>query len=82
MTVSEFCLHHTNVQELVVITDGGWIRATTWLDYEDIFVIPECYRDKEVQKDEWGELTIVNKDGEKSKIPCHYIEIDERYKNR
>lgn len=72
-TVSEFCRMKTQATELCALCDGGWIVATVWIDYEDIFRLPESLANKPVKSDEWGTLPIVDKDGNKMKIPVHLI---------
>lgn len=74
MTVSEFCRTHTNACELVAICDP-YIRHMVWIDHEDIFVIDKEYIRKEVIKEEWGTLPIVDLYGNENKIPCHFLYI-------
>lgn len=73
MTVREFCMKKTQVNELVVIRDCGWIVATAWIDYEDIFRLPEKTSQLEVISDEWGTINVVTEHGDDISIPCHYI---------
>ena len=75
MTVREFCRHKTQALELCVIRDSGWIVHSVWIDYEDIFVLSSKYENKEVIKDEWGTIPIVDKNGNKINVPCHYIDV-------
>ena len=74
ITVYDFCRHKTQAAELCVLCDGGWIVGAVWIDYEDIFRIPDSLRGKAVKSDHWEELTIVNEQGEKMKIPAHFID--------
>lgn len=74
ITVREFCLHKTQATELCVLCDEGWIVGTVWIDHEDIFRIPDSLKDAIVKSDYWGELTIVNELGAKTKIPAHFID--------
>ena len=39
MTVGEFCRRKTQPKELCVIRIDGYITATAWIDYEDLFAI-------------------------------------------
>lgn len=73
MTVIEFCMKKTQVKELVVIRDCGWIVATAWIDYEDIFRLPKETSELEVIRDEWGTINIVTEHGDTISIPCHYV---------
>lgn len=75
MTVLDFCLRRTNAHELVVIRDSGWIVASVWIDYEDIFLIPDRVKDKEIRKDSWGTLNIVTEHGDELEVPCHYLDV-------
>lgn len=75
MKLREFLRKNTNAQELCVIRDEGWIVASCWIDYEDLFFIPQKLAENEVKKDEWGYLTIVNENNAELKIPCHYVDV-------
>ena len=75
MTVCDFCMKSTNVKELVVIRDAGYIVHTVWIDCEDLFAIHPNYANKEVIGDEWGYLSIVTEHGDTLSVPCHYINI-------
>lgn len=75
MKLYEFLYHKTQVAELCVICDSGWIVATCWIDSEDLFRIPPDLQNEEVKGDKWGYLEIVNEKGEEIKVPCHYIDI-------
>ncbi len=74
MTAREFCLKKTQVHELCVIRDSGWIIATVWIDSEDLFAMNERVAKMEVKSDEWGTLSIVTKHGDEIDVPCHYID--------
>lgn len=73
MTVKDFCMKQTQVKELVVIRDCGWIVATAWIDYEDIFRLPKKTSRLEVISDEWGTIDVVTEHGDTISIPCHYV---------
>lgn len=75
MTLRDFLRTKTNVKELCVIRDGGWIVSTCWIDYEDLFHIPPKLADRVVKKDEWGYIPIVNENNAAIKIPCHYVDV-------
>ena len=75
MTLREFLRKKTNAMELCVIRDGGWIVASCWIDYEDLFAIPNRLADNIVKKDEWGYLSIVNENNACIQIPCHYVDV-------
>lgn len=73
MTVGEFCMKKTQVKELVVIKDCGWIVATAWIDREDMFRLPEKTSQLEVISDKWGVIDIITEHGDTISIPCHYV---------
>lgn len=74
ITVREFCKHKTDARELCVICDSvGWICATVWIDYEDMFCIPGNLGEKVVIRDEWSTLPIVDSYGNTHRIPAHYL---------
>lgn len=75
MKLREFLLKKTNVKELCVIRDDGWIVASCWIDYEDLFYSPHNLADKVVKNDEWGYLSIVNENNAEIKIPCHFVDV-------
>lgn len=75
MTLREFLRKKTNVRELCIIRESGWIIASCWIDYEDLFAIPQQLSQKTIKKDEWGYITIVNENNAEIKIPCHYIDV-------
>ena len=75
MKLIDFLRNKTNVKELCVIRDSGWIVASCWIDYEDLFYIPSRLVDKVVREDEWGYLPIVNENNAEIKIPCHYVDV-------
>ena len=75
MKLIDFLRHKTNALELCAIRDSGYIVATCWTDYEDLFQIPSKLSQQTVKRDEWDYLTIVNENNAKIKIPCHYVDI-------
>lgn len=78
MTVKEFCLKKTQVGELCVFRDCGYIIGSTWIDSEDLFTMSDIIGDKEVKSDEWGVLAITTGHGDKIYVPCHYIDFKSR----
>lgn len=77
MTLREFLRTRTNAKELCVIREDGWIVATFWIDYEDLFCgyLNNKLGDKKVKLESWDYISIVNKNNAEIKIPCHYIEV-------
>ena len=75
ITLNAFLREKTNAEELCVIRECGWIIATCWIDYEDLFRIPSKMGDMIVKKDEWGYLSIVNENNACIKIPCHFVDV-------
>lgn len=76
MILNDFIRHKTNARELCVIRDCGWIVATCWIDNEDLCLINQNLVYKEVLKDSWGTLLVVNEHNDEVRIPCHYIDIE------
>jgi hypothetical protein len=77
MNVSEFCHEHTQVGELVVIRDDGYIVAAVWIDHEDLFSthINPGIATQQIKKDSWGKLNVTTEHGNHVLMPCHYIDI-------
>lgn len=75
MTLKEFLWKNTYAKELCVIREDGWIVASCWIDYEDLFHIPPRLANEEVKGNEWGYLSIVNENNAEIQIPCHYIDV-------
>lgn len=75
MTVREFLLKSTDVKELCVIRDSGYIVMTAWIDYEDLFAIDNHVGSKIVWSDTWGTIPIRNHDGTTVYVDCHYIDV-------
>lgn len=77
MKLSEFLQKQTQALELCVIRDNDWIVATYFIDHEDLFChhLDHKLSDKEVKRDKWDWLTIVNENGAETQIRCHYIDV-------
>lgn len=75
MTVMDFLRNETQPLELCVIRDKGYIVASCWIDYEDIFKIPDSLAREKIKSTEWGTLRTVNKNGITKYVECHYIDV-------
>ena len=77
MPLSEFLLEHTKARELCVITIGGWINATFFIDHEDLFsrYIHKDLRNATVKSHKWDTLPIVDAQNKPIEVPAHFIEI-------
>lgn len=77
MELREFLKTQTNPCELCVIRDNGWVIASVWIDYEDLFVryLSDGLEYREVKKHWWGDIAIVNENNAKIRIPCHYVDV-------
>lgn len=77
MTLREFLRTKTNANELCVVCEDGWISATFWIDYEDLFdrYLPFELGSKPIRRAYWDFLPIVNENNASIKIPCHYIDL-------
>lgn len=74
-SLKRFLWKKTNVHELCVIREHGYIVASCWIDHENLFCIPPTLKDRKVKNDEWGYITIVNENNASIKIPCHYVDV-------
>ena len=77
MPLCEFLLHHTKARSLCVITIGGWINATFFIDHEDLFaryLHPDLQR-ATVKSHRWETLPVVDATGKSSDIPAYFIEV-------
>jgi len=75
MTVYEFCRNKTQIHQLCVIRDSGWIVETVWIDSEDIFRISDNSKKAEVKNTGFGVLPIMTEHGDRIYVPCLYIDI-------
>ena len=77
MKLIEFLRKKTQALELCVVCDSGWRVATYFIDYEDLFCrhLDHKLGEKEVKSDKWDYLPIVNENGAKIQIWCHYINV-------
>ena len=77
ITLHEFLCKKTDVMELCVICEQGWIVCTAWIDSEDLFIGSIITRilERPVVGDAWGTITIAGPGEERREVPCHYIDI-------
>lgn len=77
MTLSKFLLSKTNIHELCIVTEDGYIVATFWIDYEDLFCeyLDNRLAKMEVKSDKWDYLSIVNENNSTIKVPAHFINL-------
>ena len=77
MKLREFLRKKTQALELCVVCDSGWIVATYFIDHEDLFCrhLDPKLGEQEVKSDKWDYLPIVNENGDKIQIWCHYINV-------
>lgn len=75
MPLHNFLRTEVAALELCVIRLKGWIVATCWIDYEDLFIIPKDLSDLPVQNDSWGTLPIADQSGNRVEVPCHFIDV-------
>lgn len=75
MSVREFLLNRTDVHELCVVRDSGYIVMTAWIDYEDLFAINNDIGSKIVKSDTWGTIPIRDHNGNTVNVECHYIDV-------
>ena len=75
ITLREFLLTKTEATELCVIRWDGWISAAIYIDYEDLFPVPDNMSQKLVKGHEWGILRTKVHDGMVQQIEVHYVDI-------
>lgn len=77
MDLRKWLLGMTEVYELCVICENGWIVAACWIDDEDLFIhhVDPALLCKKVERDEWGTLPIWAGKGSDIKVPCHYVYV-------
>lgn len=56
MTVIQYCREKTNVRELVIIREGGWVMCVAFIDHEDLFRLPPSIARAEVVGEECGRI--------------------------
>lgn len=74
MLVKEFCRNQTQVHQLCVIRNCGWIVETVWIDSEDLFRITMLSEEAEVIETHFGDLPVKTEHGDTVRIPCLYID--------
>lgn len=75
MNVREFCMSKTNVHELVVIREGGYIVATAYIDHEDLFRLPGEIARSEVSGCVRDLLSVNDSIGHTFCVPCVYLDL-------
>lgn len=76
MTVQDFLLRKTDVGELCVIRDCGWIVAVAYVDPEDLSTcaINPRLLNRPVLQDKWDKLMVKTKDGYDDSVAAHFID--------
>lgn len=75
MTVIEYCREKTEVGELVIIREGGWVTCAAYIDYEDLFRLPPDINRREVIGAERGWIKLVSPASGACNAPCIYLDI-------
>lgn len=77
MRLDYFLSKHVGAHELCVIREDGFIVATFWIDYEDLFLrhMDRYLGYHEIKHHEWGEIPIAKENGQTINVPCNYIDI-------
>lgn len=75
MTVIQYCREKTNVGELVIIREGGWVTCAAFIDHEDLFRLPPSMAKAEVIGEESGRIRLANRAGGFEDAPCIYLDI-------
>lgn len=75
MTVIQYCREKTNVGELVIIREGGWVTCAAFIDHEDLFRLPPSIARAEVIGEECGQIRLANREGGFEDAPYVYLDI-------
>lgn len=75
MIVIEYCREKTEVGELVIIREGGWVTCAAYIDYEDLFRLPPDINRREVIGAERGWIKLVSPASGACNAPCVYLDI-------
>lgn len=75
MTVIEYCREKTEVGELVIIREGGWVTCAAYIDYEDLFRLPPNINRREVAGAEHGWIKLASPASGPCEAPCLYLDI-------
>ena len=77
MNLIQFLREKTDVCELCIIREDGWITAAVWIDNEDLCIgsLSSRLLEMPVKNDVWGTITIAGRKGSHHEIQCHYIDV-------
>lgn len=76
LTVLDFLLHKTQVGELCIIRDRGWISQAVYIDHEDLCVlVTPQYSTRTVMADSFENMVFTRDDGYKQTMQVHMIDI-------
>lgn len=75
MTVIEYCREKTEVGELVIIREGGWVTCAAYIDHEDLFRLPPDINRREVTDAKRGWIRLTSPAAGSSDAPCLYLDI-------
>lgn len=75
MTTIEYCREKTEVHELVIIREGGWVTCAAYIDHEDLFRLPPNIAKAEVKRAERGWIRLAGPSTGSYDAPCVYLDI-------
>ena len=75
MTVIDYCRERTEVGELVIIREGGWVTCAAYIDYEDLFRLPHDIAEAEVMDAQHGAIVVAGPANTSCYAPGLYLDI-------
>lgn len=75
MTVIEYCREKTEVHELVIIREGGWLTCVTYIDCEDLFRLPPNIAHADVIDSSCDHIKVLDHQGTCVSVPCTCLDI-------
>lgn len=75
MTVIEYCREKTEVHELVIIREGGWLTCVAYIDCEDLFRLPPNIAHADVIDSSCDHIKVLDYQGTYVSVPCTCLDI-------
>lgn len=75
MTAIEYCREKTEVHELVIIREGGWLTCVAYIDCEDLFRLPPNIAHADVIDSSCDHIKVLDHQGTYVSVPCTCLDI-------
>ena len=75
MTVIQYCHEKTNVGELVIIREGGWVTCAAFIDHEDLFRLPPDIAHADVIDSSRDHIKVLDHQDAYVIVPCTCLDI-------